>query len=506
MDPTGMGKFSKDVLSIEITGPTQPHLTVVDLPGLIHVGQGSADVELVSSLVERYMQNPRSIILAVVAATNDYQNQIVLKRAKQSHIDPKGARTLGIITKPDQIPVGSEKEEAFISLANNEHIEFELGWHVVRNRRYEERAEGTASRNRKEEEFFRTSAWKSIPRNSVGITALRSRLSRLLYEHIKAEFPKVCDDIRAELKKCESKLAELGEKRETISEQRIFLTRLSMEFVKICKDAVDGYYEDPFFGGWIEKGGEGFEPHFSRRLRAVVEAEKSNFEISIREHGHTKDIDFCDGEESKVNDREGLTRQEAVDWVKPLVRASRGRELPGAFNRELVSPLFHEQSKNWEAIATRSLDRVFGACREFLNALVAHLTKENQAISNALSENRLNKAINKGLAEARKELDKLFQDRRGHAMTNSPDYIISLQKAEENERQKAGKEALKKHSFYRNHSHVNQYEIEDFVHDLVAEQKQGHGDMDGYACEELLRSMLAYYKVRLAFAPNLIHC
>ena len=499
MDPTGTDKFSTDVLSIEITGPTQPHLTVVDLPGLIHVGQGSDDVKLVSSLVERYMQKPRSIILAVVAATNDFQNQIVLGRAKQSHIDPKGARTLGIITKPDQIPEGSEKEEAFIALANNELIEFELGWHVVRNRRYEERAEGTESRNRREEEFFRTSAWKAIPRQSVGITALRSRLSRLLYEHIKGEFPKVCDDIRAELKGCESKLAALGEKRETIIEQRLFLTRLSMEFVIICKDAVNGYYEDPFFGGWVEKGSEGIENHSSRRLRAVVEAEKSDFEISIRERGHTKDISFYDG------DIQGLTHQEAVDWVKPLVRASRGRELPGTFNRELVSPLFHEQSKNWEVIAASSLERVFGACRHFLNALVAHIAKENEEISNGLSKNRLNKAINKRLTEAQEELDKLFQSRRGHAMTNSHDYIINLQKAEEDERRKVGREALETHNTPAVHRYGIPYAAAP-VRDLVEEQGQDDGNMDDCACKELLRSMLAYYKARLAFAPNLIHC
>jgi len=28
--------FSNDVLRVELTGPRQPHLTLVDLPGLIH--------------------------------------------------------------------------------------------------------------------------------------------------------------------------------------------------------------------------------------------------------------------------------------------------------------------------------------------------------------------------------------------------------------------------------------------------------------------------------------
>jgi hypothetical protein len=61
---------------------TQQHLTIVDLPGLIHSEnklQSSADVALVLSIVQSYMANRRSIILAVVLAKNDYANQIVTK-------------------------------------------------------------------------------------------------------------------------------------------------------------------------------------------------------------------------------------------------------------------------------------------------------------------------------------------------------------------------------------------------------------------------------------------
>ena len=79
---TTSSAFSNDVLRVEISGPTQQHLTIVDLPGLIHSEnklQSSADVALVLSIVQSYMANRRSIILAVVLAKNDYANQIVTK-------------------------------------------------------------------------------------------------------------------------------------------------------------------------------------------------------------------------------------------------------------------------------------------------------------------------------------------------------------------------------------------------------------------------------------------
>lgn len=74
--------FSADVLRIEVSGPNQPHLTIVDLPGLIHSGtkhQSDESVKIVQGTVKKYMDNRRSIILAIVTAKNDYANQIVLK-------------------------------------------------------------------------------------------------------------------------------------------------------------------------------------------------------------------------------------------------------------------------------------------------------------------------------------------------------------------------------------------------------------------------------------------
>ena len=122
---SGTKAFSDDVLKVEISGPEQSHLTLVDLPGLIHAEgkqQSVEDMQLVSSLVQNYMANSRSIILAVISAKNDHVNQIVMKLAQD--VDPKGVRTLGIITKPDTLRVGSESEKAFLDLIGNKDVVF----------------------------------------------------------------------------------------------------------------------------------------------------------------------------------------------------------------------------------------------------------------------------------------------------------------------------------------------------------------------------------------------
>ena len=124
--------FGEDILRVEVSGPGKPHLTLVDLPGLFHAPskqQSAGDAKLVQSLVRSYMSNERSIILAVVSAKNDYANQVVTGLARE--IDPKGLRTMGIITKPDTLIVGSDSEISFMNLAKNEDVCFRLGWHCM---------------------------------------------------------------------------------------------------------------------------------------------------------------------------------------------------------------------------------------------------------------------------------------------------------------------------------------------------------------------------------------
>ncbi len=152
--------FVEDVLRVEISGPDRPHLTIVDLPSLIHAEnklQTAADVKLVQQMVRSYMENRRSIILAVVSANNDYANQVVLELAR--NVDGKGHRTLGIITKPDLLPTGSASEQSFANLARNQDVEFRLGWHVLRNRDYKNKDVSLETRSDMEEEFFSSGVW-----------------------------------------------------------------------------------------------------------------------------------------------------------------------------------------------------------------------------------------------------------------------------------------------------------------------------------------------------------
>ncbi|KAF2194529.1 hypothetical protein K469DRAFT_725843 [Zopfia rhizophila CBS 207.26] len=116
------------------------------------IGINDSNSETVKSLILSYMQSPRSIILAVVSAKNDFNNQLITKYSRQ--IDPNGVRTLRLITKPDTLDEGSDSKRFYIKLAQNKDVRFRLGWHVLR-------------------------VWKSLPPNQVRVHNCTKRLDEL---------------------------------------------------------------------------------------------------------------------------------------------------------------------------------------------------------------------------------------------------------------------------------------------------------------------------------------
>jgi len=320
LDVLGSRAFSEDILRVEVSGPAQPQLTVVDLPGLIHSEnkkQSAPDVRLVHKLVESYMKSERSIILAVVSAMNEFANQIVLTKARE--VDRDGERTIGIITKPDTLRTGTTLERDFLALARNEDIKFERGWHVVKNLDLGAGEEETKDRDSEESLFFEKSNFKSLPPSSVGIASLRHRLSQVLFRQVQSELPKLVEDIRSGIAKTRDVLDKLGPSRVTPEEQRAFLIRISQEFQILSKDAINGQYSNSFFADRLPA---------KRRLCAVIANSHDNFGNSLRENGARWIISEGKGRKSvRESSSKYRTREEAIDKIQDLLRISRGREV-----------------------------------------------------------------------------------------------------------------------------------------------------------------------------------
>ena len=140
------------------------------------------------------MQNPRSVILAIIPANVDIATQEILEMAAE--LDVNGERTLGVFTKPDLVDKGAEP--AIIDIIEGRSHILSLGWCIVRNPGQQALTNGLSDaaaidRHSLEEAFFESERpWSRLSKDRVGITTLRGRLVEILADMIKREFPRVC--------------------------------------------------------------------------------------------------------------------------------------------------------------------------------------------------------------------------------------------------------------------------------------------------------------------------
>lgn len=486
--------FSTDVLRLEISGPRQPHLTIVDLPGLIHSEnklQTAADIQLVQNMVYEYMTNRRSIILAVISAKNDYANQIVLKLARQ--VDPHGRRTLGVITKPDTLPVGSESELSFINLARNMDIEFRLGWHVLKNRGYEVRRCSMEERDESEQQFFEQGVWKDLARDEVGISTLRGKLSKILFDQIKAELRALVEDIEGKIGDCRIIMAKLGSSRSTLNQQRLFILQISQDFQAISKAAIDGSYGHQFFGDPRSENG------YPKRLRAVIQNLNVEFAETMRLRGqHRRIVDgvvFCNT--GRTTEPKIISRADFIDEIRDLLKITRGRELPGMFSPLIVGDLFYEQSRPWEALARQHVKNTWDAARLFIDLLLSDLTDESTA--DVLFSNVIDPLLSQKFTQLNQKLDEILRPYQiGHPITYNHYFIETIQKVKEKRQEEDIANRLQKFLGHKDDSqsvNVKNVKIPSLLSALTSRTE---ADMDRYACSEILDCMEAYYKVSIS--------
>lgn len=193
--PHGVKKsFSDDVLKIEVAGPNEQHLSVVDVPGIFRkITEGittSTDIVNVRAMVERYMANSRSVILPVIPANVDIATQEILDMAEKH--DPVGQRTLGVLTKPDLVDKGAEHN--ILDLMQGASHKLNLGWCMVKNPGQQDlKREHDFDRHASEKAFFKNEApWSTLDKDRVGVDSLRLLLVELLTEIVRREFNHVC--------------------------------------------------------------------------------------------------------------------------------------------------------------------------------------------------------------------------------------------------------------------------------------------------------------------------
>ncbi|KAI1364108.1 dynamin family protein [Xylaria arbuscula] len=475
--------FAKDLLRVEITGPNRPHLTIVDLPGLIHSEtkqQSAHDVELVQEVVTSYMKQPRSIILAVISAKNDFANQIVLKLARTA--DLHGTRTMGVITKPDTLVTGSDSELLYASLAQNNEVEFRLGWHVLKNMD-SEKVQGAsllAERDAEEADFFSQGIWQQLPSHMLGIDELRPKLSNVLIRQIARELPGLISEIDVGITATQKKIKALGVPRITPDEQRLELLRISQRFQTLVKASVDGTYNDAFFEN--AKTERDFSDELLERghLREMQESTQSLDETRKRKLGQPVLI----------------SRDQFITHTRILLRRTRARELPNLFNPMVVADLFHEQSGSWKSIVDSHVRATWDAANKFLELVIKSIA--DPAISTALIAEVFEPALEKLVLDAETQTAELLNAHRSiHPITYTQEYSQAILDIWDERRRQESASVVSSFFGRKGLGSVElrgTYDLTALVDALAARREP---DVERIAASEALDCMHAYYNIAM---------
>ncbi|KAL6812404.1 P-loop containing nucleoside triphosphate hydrolase protein [Trichoderma sp. SZMC 28015] len=204
--------FSLDVLKIEISGPNAGNLTVIDVPGIFEAAipgmTTESDIDLVKNMVNGYIHDSRTIILAVLPCNGDMINQKILQLAAEA--DPQGKRTLAVLTKPD-LAVENTTKAALCDLVNGERRDLPLGYHMVETLGAGGTSGNMDNRHQQELSLFKQAPWNTITFNRLGISTLRVRIKRLSVNLARAEFPAIESEIMADLEKNRGLLADMDQ-------------------------------------------------------------------------------------------------------------------------------------------------------------------------------------------------------------------------------------------------------------------------------------------------------
>ncbi|CAG0895394.1 unnamed protein product [Darwinula stevensoni] len=184
-------------------------ITLVDLPGLtkVPVGDQPDDIELViRNMVLQYINPENTLILAVTPAAEDLANSDALQLARQ--VDPKGLRTIGVLTKLDLMDRGTNAR----TVLQNHLYPLKRGYIGVLNRSQEDIQEGKdlSAAREDEEYFFRNHPAYSDLLDRVGTRTLQKLLNRQLEQHIKEKLPGIQSNLKQRMTDLQEELQVLG--------------------------------------------------------------------------------------------------------------------------------------------------------------------------------------------------------------------------------------------------------------------------------------------------------
>ncbi|XP_067401318.1 interferon-induced GTP-binding protein Mx1-like [Emydura macquarii macquarii] len=323
----GVG-ISQELISLEISSPNVPDLTLIDLPGIARVAVGNQPEDIgeqIKKLIKNFIAKQETINLVVVPSNVDIATTEALKMAQE--VDPDGERTLGILTKPDLVDRGTE--ESVVDIVRNLVIHLRKGYMIVKCRGQQDILNNLtlASAIQKERAFFEEHEHFRVllDENKATIPILAEKLTTELVEHINKSLPALEEQINIQLRSATQELRKYGQGiPKTEGEKLFFLI-----------DKIKLFNQD------IMSSAQGEEKLFENEIRLFTK-----IRAQFQKWG-------------KILDDSALTVRKTIQHeVWRFEKQYRGRELPGFTSYRIFEAIVRQQITALEEPAIEVLKKV----------------------------------------------------------------------------------------------------------------------------------------------------
>lgn len=315
--------FSPHSIIIEIESHDVPDLTLIDLPGIIRNADGEIteqDVIEVDAIMEKYLNFERTILMAVVPASQDIATVEVLSRVRKA--DPEGVRTIGVLTKPDLVDMGAE--DRVLNVLNGSSNALKLGWVVIKNRSQADINDKLTMKDAEaaEENFFKShKIYKLIQDSQKGKNALTTLLTKSLIQRIDAILPLLKEEIFTSLSQVRSEIQELPP---VIGDSMAEKSQAILQRWRTFEAKLD----------------EGISARYSTSAVNSVENHRVLLYSQLLHH-------FMNFQTRLRDSRPNFSDDEYVDALYSKIRDYQGRQVPGFLNSFIFEKIVREFISSW---------------------------------------------------------------------------------------------------------------------------------------------------------------
>lgn len=207
-------------------------------------------------------------------------------------------------------------------------------------------------------------------------------------------------EIRSHVIASRKELDGLGPSRQSVIEQRRFLSRLAASYGRGVNDSLSGNYDS----NW--------QANDARKLRMHIQHANEEFSIMMAKKGHTRafrTVDDLPDEEFLTEQRE--SEESIHEWIRIQYRESRGSELPGTVNPAVLESMFRQQTQAWEDLAWYHVRRVEQIINQFNNAIFEEIVPEESLRRKIQARNDTSSTSASRLGSS--QLESILKDERG---------------------------------------------------------------------------------------------